>query len=315
MLHMQTESPAEQGSRPSTAKPFGIAIIVDLEGCAGITRFKETYDRSDDFEMARRRMTAETNAAVEGAIAGGADAERIFAIDIHWDGRSLLPDELHKDCQLLRGGRFPSSRIQVYKQVDALAYLGMYGPSGAPGVLAHTYDFHVQYLTVNGERWGDADVECLLAGSMIRGAVPILGAGDQHALAAFQVRYPYVSGVQTKRAIDASSAICPHPERVNQAIREKMTVACSKFSADRSAFGRNLYLSATTPTEVVVAFATSEMADAVASLLPNVTRGTGHEVRRSFAPNDDTPLDLANFLACAVMLARASDDGRGGSDA
>lgn len=296
------------------AESFGIAIIVDLEGCAGITRFLETYDRSDDFEIARRRMTAELNAAVEGAIAGGADRERIYAIDIHWDGRSLLSDEVHRDCKLLRGGRFPAHRAQIYQRVDAVAYLGLYAPAGRPGVLAHTYDFHVQSIVIDGEEWGDAEIECLLAaqrGDSPTGAVPILAAGDQHALEVFRRRFPEVVGVQTKEAIDASSAICEHPLSVVGKIRNQMALACERFTTSRLEFGLPVRLG--TPAVVTVGFGTSEMADAVASLLDDTTRGKRNEVVRTFAnPN---ALRVANWAASAVMLARAADDGRGGSDA
>ena len=294
---------------------FGLAIIVDMEGCAGISRFHETYDRSADFDNARRRMTAELNAAVEGAISGGTDPTRIYAVDIHWDGRSILPDDVHHDCKLLRGGRFPALRANVYRQVEAIAYLGLYAPSGSPGVLAHTQDFHVQYLKVNGELWGDAVVESLVAGMQSKrssGAVPILAAGDQHALAAYQRFYPHIDSVQTKLAIDASSAICSHPTLVNNLIRQKMTVACQRFASNRDQFGAPLQLSR--KTKVAIGFGTSEMADAVAALLPQVKRGSGHEVCRSFTTPVDGPLDVANFLIGAALIARAADDGRGGSE-
>jgi D-amino peptidase len=291
---------------------FGVAIIVDLEGCAGITRFRETYEHADDFELARRRMTAELNAAVEGAIEGGVDRQRIFAIDIHWDGRSLLPDEVHPDCLLLRGGRFPSYRSEVYRRVDAIAYLGLYAPAGHPGVLAHTYDFHVQSIKINGEEWGDAEIECLIAAqgdNMRKGAVPILAAGDQHALVVFRQRFPEVIGVQTKEAIDASSAICEHPLRVNEKIRTQMAVACELFGKNRKIYGEPARFEV--PMRVSIGFATSEMADAVASLLGETDRGASNEVRRLFV--EPTGLAIANWVANAVMIARAADDGRGGS--
>lgn len=301
-----------------TNKKFGLAIIVDLEGCAGITRFKETYDRGDDFETARRRMTAELNATVEGAIAGGADPDQIYAVDIHWDGRSLLADEMHPDCKLLRGGRFPALRAKVYSKVQAVAYLGLYAPAGGDGgVMAHTQDFHIQHLKINGVLWGDAVLECRVAemkSGDASGAIPIFAAGDQHALAAFTQFYPKVGTVTTKEALDASSAICPHPSKINAKISELMKEVCTKFAADRRAFSPTSSMNAAEELTATISFSTSEMADAVSALYPGVSRSSSHEVKRTFLPSETTALEVANFLVGATLISRAADDGRGGAE-
>ena len=46
-------------------------------------------------------MTGEANAAIEGALAGG--ATRILVNDSHWLMRNLLPEELHPAAELLSG--------------------------------------------------------------------------------------------------------------------------------------------------------------------------------------------------------------------
>jgi len=49
-----------------------ILVAVDIEGIAGVVNPEQTRAGNPEYERARRLMTAEANAAVEGAIAGGA---------------------------------------------------------------------------------------------------------------------------------------------------------------------------------------------------------------------------------------------------
>ena len=49
-----------------------VFIAVDLEGVTGTTDADEMYAGREGFELARRRMTADANAAVAGAFDGGA---------------------------------------------------------------------------------------------------------------------------------------------------------------------------------------------------------------------------------------------------
>ncbi len=59
-----------------------VFISADIEGVAGVVHgARETSSEGPDYGQARRLMTREVNAAIEGALAGGATA--ITVADAH----------------------------------------------------------------------------------------------------------------------------------------------------------------------------------------------------------------------------------------
>src|SRR5207237_281763 len=82
-----------------------VYISVDMEGIAGVVHESQTDPTTPAFaaEYARfrRLMTAEANAAVEGALAAG--ATRVLVNDSHWFMRNLLAEELHQSADLVSG--------------------------------------------------------------------------------------------------------------------------------------------------------------------------------------------------------------------
>ncbi|PYO63931.1 MAG: aminopeptidase, partial [Gemmatimonadetes bacterium] len=75
-----------------------VYISVDMEGIAGVVHESQTDPTTPAFAAEygrfRRLMTAEANAAVEGALAAG--ATRVLVNDSHWHMRNLLAEELHQ---------------------------------------------------------------------------------------------------------------------------------------------------------------------------------------------------------------------------
>src|SRR4030081_3969654 len=72
-----------------------------MEGVAGVAGEEQTAPAGRDYALARRLMTLEVNAAVEGALEAG--VQEIVVSDGHWFGTNLLPDELHPAAELLSG--------------------------------------------------------------------------------------------------------------------------------------------------------------------------------------------------------------------
>ncbi|HWT38598.1 MAG TPA: M55 family metallopeptidase, partial [Paraburkholderia sp.] len=69
-----------------------VLISVDIEGVAGVVNPEQTRAGNGEYERARRWMTLEANAAIEGAFAGG--ATDVWVNDSHGGFRNLLPDML-----------------------------------------------------------------------------------------------------------------------------------------------------------------------------------------------------------------------------
>src|SRR5438874_8314679 len=76
-----------------------VYISVDMEGIAGVVHESQTDPTTPAFAAEygrfRRLMTAEANAAVEGALAAG--ATRVLVNDSHWFMRNLLAEELRSE--------------------------------------------------------------------------------------------------------------------------------------------------------------------------------------------------------------------------
>ena len=76
-----------------------------------------------EYNRFRRLMTAEANAAIEGALAAGASA--VLVNDSHWDMRNLLAEELHPAAELLCGGPKLRSMVEgVDCGFDAALFVG-----------------------------------------------------------------------------------------------------------------------------------------------------------------------------------------------
>ncbi len=97
-----------------------VLISADMEGTCGVVSWVQVMPPEvarhaeptslDEYTRTRERMTAEVNAAVEGALAGGAD--EVIVNDSHDGMRNLLPDELHPAVRFISGNDKPLGMMQ-----------------------------------------------------------------------------------------------------------------------------------------------------------------------------------------------------------
>src|SRR5579875_3512461 len=110
--------PGAPGRRPRRHSRRGRAgmrvyISVDIEGVAGIVdREQGNMAGGTEYALGRRLMTAETNAAIEGAFAGG--ATEVVVNDSHGGMKNLVPTELDPRAVLVHG------RIKPWFMVEGL---------------------------------------------------------------------------------------------------------------------------------------------------------------------------------------------------
>ncbi|MCY3836742.1 MAG: M55 family metallopeptidase, partial [Anaerolineaceae bacterium] len=72
-----------------------VLISVDMEGVAGVVHSEDVMMEGEEYQRARRWMTAEANAAIAGAKDAG--AKEIVVADSHGYMRNLLIEELIED--------------------------------------------------------------------------------------------------------------------------------------------------------------------------------------------------------------------------
>ncbi len=181
-----------------------IFISADIEGVAGVVHGQQGQPGNAEYEAARRLMTAEVNAAVEGALAGG--ASEVLVNDSHGDMRNLLAAELHPAACVILGKPKPLSMMQGLDETFAGAIcLGYHARARSRGILAHTINgFAFGRVVVNGRELGEAGLYGALAGSL--GVPVILLSGDDALHDEARELFPEARFAEVKQAIANRSA-------------------------------------------------------------------------------------------------------------
>ncbi len=194
-----------------------IFISVDMEGITGITHWEETSRDGKDYDYFRKIMTQEANAAIEGALAGG--ASEILVRDSHGSARNILPDLLNKNARLLRnwsGG--PKAMMDAIDETfDAVIFIGYHARAGTPdALLEHTMSGNVTDVSINGVSIPEVGINALIAGYY---DVPVVFvAGDQAICEQAKSLLGLVETVAVKEGI-GGAALNLHPEVSQQKIR------------------------------------------------------------------------------------------------
>ena len=66
-----------------------VFLSTDIEGTAGIVDWQQVLGPHPEYELGRRLLLGEVNAAIDGALAGG--ATEIVVNDSHWTMQNLPP--------------------------------------------------------------------------------------------------------------------------------------------------------------------------------------------------------------------------------
>lgn len=250
-----------------------VYLSADLEGIAGISHLRQTMRGTDDFAAARTLMAAEVNAAVEGALEGGADA--VLVNDAHGDMTNLLAADLHPAATLLSGWpKVPWGMMQGIESSDVAAlFIGYHSPAGVTGsVLEHTFSSRLfMDLRVNGDVWGEAEFNAALAAEL---GVPLgMATGDDVFCAGIAQWIPGIEtvAVKTGRGYNVSSS--SHPDLVHDRIR-----AGARRAVERALAGE-LPVADLPDTYVVEALVPNAGAADLCTLFPGTERIDGRRVR------------------------------------
>jgi D-amino peptidase len=207
-----------------------VVISADMEGTCGVVSWVhvnppeyagsgEPNTPSEYFRF-RQLMTAEVNAAIEGALEGGAD--EVIVCDSHNGARNLIPEALHPACRFITGGEKPLSMVQGVDlpDVKALVYTGYHAKAGTPAApLAHTWTRKLNDVRVDGVSIGEFGINAIAAGHF--GVPVVMVSGDEKAVAqTCTLLGEQVVGVVVKEGLSTTAAIHLHPEVARQRIRE-----------------------------------------------------------------------------------------------
>ena len=273
-----------------------VFISTDIEGAAGIVDWQQVVGPGAEYETGRKLLLDETNAAIDGAAAAGAD--EILVNDAHWTMQNMPPAALHHHASYLSGKHKPLYMMEgLDGSFDAVLFVAYHGAISAKrAVLSHTYNpSAIWEAKLNGRQVGESALNALVA---LHHRVPVaLITGDQATCDEAAPFMPGIEGVVVKRSITRFAAESVHPERSCQMIR----------TGAQAAVGRAAGLTPPAidlPATIELAFLTSDMAD-MATWVRGVERGGVRTVTIS----DDEPLRLYRSFVTVVALTRSIVEG------
>jgi D-amino peptidase len=195
-------------------------ISFDMEGVAGIVDWDQCRPSGGArYDVGCQLMLAEVNAAIEGAIAGG--ATEVVLNDSHGTMANLDPRAVAGGARSITGRHKPLYMMQgLDDSFDAVFLVGYHGSiSGRPSTLSHTYNPEVfAAARVNGTEVGESGINALVAEHF---GVPIaFVSGDAVTWAETEPFAPGAEHVVTKESITRFSADNLHPTESCRLIRE-----------------------------------------------------------------------------------------------
>jgi D-amino peptidase len=195
-----------------------IFLSSDMEGTAGVVDWEQCVGDGPQAAAGRRLLLAEVNAAIEGAVAGG--ATEIVVNDSHSTMRNLPPDELAGGASYISGSHKPLYMMQgLDDSFDAVLFVSYHGSVGAPAGLSHTYNPRaVIEARLDGTVTGEAGINALVAAHY--GVPVVLVTGDRCACEETAELIPGVHAAVVKEHVSRVAAHSLHPDKARELIRE-----------------------------------------------------------------------------------------------
>ena len=200
-----------------------VFLSTDMEGTAGVVDWQQCVGDGPEAAAGRALLLAEVNAAIEGALAGG--ATQIVVNDSHSTMRNLPPGELAGQASYISGSHKPLYMMQgLDSSFDCALFISYHGSIGAPAGLSHTYNPRaVIEARIDGVVTGEAGINALVAAHY--GVPVVLVTGDRYACEETAELIPGVHQAIVKEHVSRLAAHSLHPELACALIREQAEAA------------------------------------------------------------------------------------------
>ena len=199
-----------------------IYILCDMEGTSGIWRHEQVASSSPHYQEGRQLLMGDVNAAIAGAMDGG--ATELVVCDTHAMGWNFRLSEMDGRAEY----ETPTHACPMPSLDESFAGLiltGHHAMAGTrDGFLDHTMSpDHWFRFRINGQEVGEIGMETAHAGHF---DVPlIMLTGDEAACREAEGLRPGIVTVPVKRGLGRSRAHCLPPERGRALIRERAAKA------------------------------------------------------------------------------------------
>ena len=247
-----------------------VLISADAEGVTGVTNTTELLFGKPHWEWMRGMMTADVNAAIAGAFAGG--ATEVVVNDSHWTMTNVLIEQLDPRADLIKGFHKHLCMVAGVEDADAVFFLGYHARTGdSDGVGNETIlGREIIEIRMNGKPVGESEINAAVCGQF--GVPVVFASGDDLYEKELRETLPDVEFGLTKYALDRWAARCLPPQRSHANIE-----AAAKRAVERAVGGSFAPYRLDGPVELAVTFSSTAEA-LMGSLVPGSVRRTPREV-------------------------------------
>ncbi|MEU8780411.1 M55 family metallopeptidase [Streptomyces sp. NPDC048637] len=268
-----------------------IFISSDMEGTAGIVDWSQCRPAEPEYAYYRGLLQEEMNAAIEGAMAGG--ATEFLVNDSHSTMANLRPDALAGRARYLSGRHKPLYMMQgLDASFDAVFFVSYHGSmSGAPATLSHTYNPRaISEVRLDGVIVGESGINSLVA--LGHGVPVVLITGDETTADEITPFCPGIRSAVVKSSVSRFAADSCHPVEARELIHETAREAVQtlpRANPPRIAL----------PATLTIRFRNPDLAE-MATWIIGVARVDAVTVRLT----DEDPIRLYRTFVTVVVLTR-----------
>ena len=267
-----------------------IFISPDMEGTAGVVDWSQCTAGRPEYGFYRTLLQDEVNAAIEGALAAGAD--EFLVNDSHSKMQNLRPDRPAGRARYLSGRHKPMYMMQgLDDSFDAIFFVSYHGSMTSAAPLSHTYNPRaIAEVSLNGTVVGESGINSLVA--LGHGVPIVLVTGDDVTATESTKINPAARTAVVKTALTRFAADSMHPADACELIRTKAAEAIRELaSAEVPAV--NL------PATLSITFRNADLAE-MATWIAGIERAGTTTV----VATDDDPIRLFRTFIHAVLLTR-----------
>ncbi len=268
-----------------------VFLSSDMEGTAGVVDWEQCRPGSPTYDAARGLLQAEVNAAITGALAGG--ATEVLVNDSHSSMANLDPAALAGRARYLSGRHKPLYMMQgLDPSFDAILLVSYHGSVGGPSsVLSHTYNPRaIAEVRLNGTTVGEAGINALVA--QAHGVPIVLVSGDDVTAEETRAVLPGVRAAVVKTAVSRFAAQSLHPH-----------AACELIAAEAEAALRSV-ADVAPPAFALPATLEVTLRNADLAEMATWVRGVERDGLLGVRITDDDPLHLFRTFITLVVLTR-----------
>lgn len=205
-----------------------IYILTDMEGITGVVSpDKQAKPGSFGYQEAREFLMSDLNAAVEGALEGG--ASEILIYDMHYYGLNVILDKLHPKAKIIMGNpHIVPLEMGLNNTFKGMLMIGFHAMAETEeALLSHTYSHDIKALYLNGVLVGEIGMEAAIAGTY--GVPLIMISGDSKGIEEGEKIVEDFEEATVKYAISEEGAVCLPLSLTRRIIKEKSASALERI--------------------------------------------------------------------------------------